>query len=362
MKEQLLTLRRLYRFLILADENTAAPLPYLKRKAHFTQVDFWWGFFTAGIPEPAVKPWFFAGEGRPRALSNLMNRTVPHSLPLKLERVLEEHLTPEKVLHMTLWTASVLNHSIHAAVLHGAITHLEEQLHAAGDDWEFDTLYPFFAALRPRDGEENSLPIGGLFLQAVFRFTMLGLHAVYGSQMLSSPALTILRSCTLCDPKLLWQAARSTAPGLREREYSSVPSSGAERKGTAPGETALDQQLVESVTLSAQAALAQASSRLPCPGENAGWYVVANWMDTCVNLNDQPCSTYDGAQELGTVPNGQLLFVLSAPGYRGLHDNPGVWGQVLYQNQMGYVPMNLMVRLNIDNDPKKTLPNDAAES
>ena len=71
-----------------------------------------------------------------------MNRTVPRSLPLKLQCLLEEQLSPEKLLYITLWTASVLNRSIHADVLHGAIACLEDQLHAAGDDLEFDACIP----------------------------------------------------------------------------------------------------------------------------------------------------------------------------------------------------------------------------
>ena len=350
MQEQLLTLRRLYRLLTHGVETPAAPLPLLKREARFTQADFWWGFLTAAIPEPAVKPWFYHDGKRPRALSNLMNRTIPHSLPLRLQRLLEEQLSPEKLLDITLWITSVLNRSIHADVFHSAITCLEDQLHAAGDDVEFDALYPCFVSLRPGAAPEAGLPAMGHFLQAVFRFALLGLHAVYGDQMLASPALTVLRSCNLCDPKLLWQAAHATAPGLPARDFSA---SGREqengRGSTDPGESAAKRKLVAGATLSARSALAQAAARLP-NGENAGWYVVANWMDSCVNLNDRPQSTYDGAEELGTVPNGCLLFVLSAPGYRGLHSSSGVWGEVIYRDQPGYVPMNLLVRVDIPND------------
>ena len=351
MSEQLLTLRRLYRLLTLGVENPAAPLPFLKREAHFTQADFWLGFLTAAIPEPAVKPWFYNGAKRPRALSNLMNRTVPRSLPLKLQCLLEEQLSPEKLLYITLWTASVLNRSIHADVLHGAIACLEDQLHAAGDDLEFDALYPFFVSLRPGAAEKDELPVMGHYLQAVFRFAMLGLHAAYGDQMLSSPVLTVLRSCNFCDPRILWQAARDTAPSLPERDYPAfIRTMGVERDGVDSGEAAAQQQLIASEMLSVRDALAQAASRLPHGSGNAGWYVVANWMDNCVNLNDRPQSTYDGAEELGTIPNGRLIYVLSAPGYRGLHSSSGIWGKVFFRDQMGYVPMNLLVLVDTDMD------------
>ena len=106
-----------------------------------------------------------------------------------------------------------------------------------------------------------------------------------------------------------------------------------------------DVDLLNQIVEVAQQTLPKTEIRTEYNGTGAGWYVVANWQDFCVNVNDEPRATYDGAHELGTIPNGTLVYVLSAPGYRGLHVSGGVWGRVLWKGGIAWVPMNLLIRV-----------------
>ena len=106
-----------------------------------------------------------------------------------------------------------------------------------------------------------------------------------------------------------------------------------------------DADLIGEIAELAERALPTPEERAAYGDVGAGWYVVSNWQDFCVNVNDSPRATYDGARELGTVPNGTLLYVLSAPGYRGLHVSGGVWGRIKWNGSVAWVPMNLLMRV-----------------
>ena len=105
MQEELLTARVLYRFLMTGFGTSSAPVPLLHKDLHVTLVKFWWCFFSAGIPEPALTRYFDTANGRSRALSNLMNRTVSHSMPSQLYRTMEENLNTDSLLHIAVWTS-----------------------------------------------------------------------------------------------------------------------------------------------------------------------------------------------------------------------------------------------------------------
>ena len=84
METQLLTARFLYRFLTVGSGSSVMPLPLLKKTFPLTQISFWECFLLAGIPEPVIAPYVTIDEVRPRARSNMMNRTVPHAMPGRL--------------------------------------------------------------------------------------------------------------------------------------------------------------------------------------------------------------------------------------------------------------------------------------
>ena len=102
MQALMLTGRVLFRFLRTGTGSTVVPVPLLKKEARFTQSEFWWSFLAAAIQESAITPYFDTSDGRPRALGNLMNRTVPHSMPRKLFRTMEDNMlalaTLEKIV------------------------------------------------------------------------------------------------------------------------------------------------------------------------------------------------------------------------------------------------------------------------
>lgn len=77
----------------------------------------------------------------------------------------------------------------------------------------------------------------------------------------------------------------------------------------------------------------------------AGWYVVANWTDPCVALNDTARATYRGAVLMDQVMNGTPIYVFMASGYEGLNKSSGCWGYTYYHGKFGYVPMTYLIRL-----------------
>ena len=344
MREQLLTARELYRFLNIGVGTVSSPIPMIHQHLHFTQSDFWWCFFSAGLPEDVIRRYFYTGDGRSRSLSNLMNRTVPHAMPSVLYRAMETHLNPDSILHTAIWLSSPMDENLNPVLIHRALSELEDRIYAAGSDVEFCELYSFFTSLRPPDTEP---PSPKLYMHSVLRFTMLAFHAIYGDRMVSSPALSRIRSCHLWEPECFWQATLSTAPRIRENGFSFLRAVKALKETPDAEQTGCgkDRDPVEAISALAREALGSIPSQPGLPGEQAGLYVVANWMDMCVNVNDAPRSTYEGAGELGTLPNGTLLYVLSAPGYQGLHVSSGVWGKIIWHEGTAWVPMNLLIHL-----------------
>ena len=350
MTDPVLTARYLYRFL----KGSTGPLslPLLRQDIVFTQTDFWFCFLCEAIPEPAVLPIFNTSVGRRRTLSNLMNRTVPHSLPKQLYRDLEENLDHHGLMYMTLWILSVLDEVIAPARVHLALTNLEEAIRDMDSDIEFRKLYAFFKSLRP--APDAAVDARKLHLQAAFRLTMLGLHAIYGDRMVESEALDRLRASRLCDPDTLWAMALTEAPRIQDGGYSPralALKRDSEKESDSPGQPIDGEALVEALSAAAHAALPSEDENRAYAGDNAGLYVVSNWLDFSISVNDTPRSTYVGAKELGCLYNGTMVYVLYAPDYRGLRVSPNVWGRILWHGEPAWIPMNLLTR--IDLDPKR---------
>ncbi len=356
MQEQLLTARVVYRFLNIGVGTPLAPIPLLNNRFHTTQTGFWWCFLSAGIPESSITPYFYTGNGRPRALSNLMNRTVPHSMPRKLYHTMEESLNEENILYMTVWLSTVIDENVHPRMLHSAITNLEKRIYEGGSDTEFASLYDFFTSFRPLEDVLDTCDVKKLVLLALLRISLLGIHAIYGDMMTESPALRQLRACRLNDPDTLWETVLTVVPRLKDGVFSFIRAAEMRRRDA---ETARmeplpdDAALLDGVAALARGTLPPKETRQEHEGPNAGWYVVANWMDFCVNVNDSPRATYDSARELDTMPNGTLVYVLSAPGYQGLHVSPGVWGKIVWRGEIAWIPMNLLIRLNSEESAPK---------
>ena len=351
MHEQILTARNLFRFLAVGVGRPGARIPFLSRHLHVTQSGFWWCFLSAGIPESVMLPYFEPQGHPPRALSNLMNRTVHHSMPIKLFRVMEESLEPENLLHITAWTASALDRDMNPLSIHQALTELEKGINRGGTDSEFAELYGFFASLRPGEQELSQLHQQKLFLQAAFRFSMLGLHALYGDRMTESSALIRLRACRFCEPDMLWSAVSSIVPGANEYGFHRDAASTEQHEGgeTEPTEIATPSEADNPVRLIAslaKTALPPDEVRARYQDDGAGWYAVANWLDADILVNDAPKPTYDGSNALGTVENGSLVYVLSGQGYRGLHASNGIWGRIWWHGTIAWIPMNLLVRID----------------
>ena len=348
MQEQYLTARNLFRFLSVGVGRPTANISFLSKRLNVNQSGFWWCFLSAGIPEAVMLPYFEPRRHPPRALSNLMNRTVPHSMPIKLYRAMEENLIPENLLHITAWTASALDRDMNPLSIHEAITAMEEGINQKGNDTEFAELYPFFASLRPAEQDSSLVDQNRLFLQAAFRFTMLGLHALYGDRMTESQALIRLRTCRFCEPDMLWEAMVAIVPKVNQYGFSVLLTAEALRKEArkdAQGTFQDESNPIRQLTSLAAETLPSDEVCARYHDEGTGWYVVANWLDFEIVINDTPRPTYEGASALGTVANGTLVYVLSAQGYQGLHVSSGVWGRVWWHGAIAWIPMNLLVRI-----------------
>ncbi len=269
-------------------------------------------------------------------------------MPSALYKAMEENLDPGSLLHITVWLSTVMDENMNPLTIHQALSDLEDRVCRSGMDLEFMALSDFFRGLRPVVEKEDMVNMKKLYMHALLRFALLAFHAVYGDQMLTSPALARLRSCRYCDPEIFWKATLEATPRMKENGFSFLravrANQQAEKEPARSGTDSTD--LLKWMNALAHSALPSAKVLEEHTGPNAGWYVVANWLDICVNVNDTPYATYDGAKELGTVPNGTLLYVLSAPGYQGLHVSFGVWGKIIWKNTIAWVPMNLLVRIH----------------
>ena len=86
-------------------------------------------------------------------------------------------------------------------------------------------------------------------------------------------------------------------------------------------------------------------SKVPECRPHDGWYLVANWCDDHVYLNDARKANFRGATTLETIPNGTLLYITEIFEYKGMHNSPDQWGYTVYNGHEGYVPMNLIQRV-----------------
>ena len=352
MREQFLTARNLFRFLVVGAGKPKACIPFLSKHLNVTQSGFWWCFLSAGIPESVMLPYFLPRRHPPRALSNLMNRTVSHSMPIRLYNGTEENLSPENLLHITAWMAAALDKDMNPLTIHRALSAMEDGIEQAGNDAEFAELYGFFTSLRPKSKDAALIQPNRLFLQAAFRFSMLGLHALYGDRMIDSPALTRLRTCRFCDPEMLWEAVSAITPRAAAQVFYPV-SFFRKQAEDAPVEETEGRDPAGELSKVAMATLPPAEVRALYHDAGTGWDVVANWLDIDILINDAPKPSYEGANSLGTAVNGTLVYVLSAQGYRGLHASNGVWGRVWWHGTMAWIPMNLLVRIErpAENEP-----------
>jgi len=176
--------------------------------------------------------------------------------------------------------------------------------------------------------------------------------------MSQMPALNRLRRMEEVDPDEIWRriyttyAAKTDYSGSTEQVFiptqpwsdehkADAKASGEQKTGGA------DVALTVSDTLREVYALLNAIDRGE-ENQHQGWYVVANFSDPLIALNDQPGATYKGTTMLTAVPNGAVLWISSATGYNGLRNSPGCWGETSYNGQRGFVPMNLLVKLKLD--------------
>ncbi|MBQ8161415.1 MAG: hypothetical protein IJ083_11815 [Clostridia bacterium] len=345
MSTHLITGRSLYRFLWEGIGRPSTPIPIINQKGHYTQTDFWWNFLSAGVPEAPLLPYFSPESGRSRSLSNLMNRTIHHAMPVKLYRLLEEHLNADALLDITIWVSEAIDRELLPMTMHHALSQMEDQVIEAGEDVEFLEVSPFFLSLRPEWMGGEGMDSQTLFFWAAFRIALLGLHALYGDRMAESPALGKLRLCRFCSPKLLMEAVRDVIPRTRVHRMSLTQMTrekSREQEAQAPS-----LQPLESLRSAAVSALPEEEKVQEHMGQGCGWYVVANWMDDCIAVNDAPHATYDGANMVDTMSNGTLVYVMAAEGYRGLHVSPAVWGKVMVKGRLAYVPMNLLVKVTV---------------
>ena len=348
MYEQYLTARNLFRFLSVGIRKPGVSIPFLSPHLHVTQSGFWWCFLSSGIPESDLLCYFEPRKEPPRALSNLMNRTVPHAMPLKLYRAMEEYLTPETLLHITVWTASALDRDLNPRIMHEALTALEDGIFREGVDVEFASLKDFFTSLRPVSPDPSPASQNRLFLLSAFRFSMLGLHALYGDRMHASTALARLRVCRFCDADMLWAAVSSIAPRVTRYGFSlhsALESDGRNKADEGSPASPSGSDPISQLTALAEDALPPPDVLRQYQDAGSGWYVVANWLDIDILINDAPKPTYEGARAYGTLANGTLVYVLSGEGYKGLHASNGVWGRIWWQGIVAWIPMNLLVRI-----------------
>lgn len=339
MAEDLLTARGLYSLLVAGDQKHAT---FLSRMNSYTLTKFWGSFLLECVSDVVVDQYFQTKERRSRALSSLMNRSSFHSMPTKLYQAMEDALDEDTLLSVTIWTAAVIEQSIDPLALHAALTEYEERL-AATDGW-FNQIHFFFDQLRPVPHSDGRVHVKKLFLHAAFRLTLLALHALYGDRMLESPALKKLRISHICRMDVFWKYAVNLSPRIAGADFSHVREAARQKAVMGPKPSTADPALLAEQF---RALMPDAQAMAESDPETRGWYIAANWMDVRTSVNDGPLSTHDGAEQLAEIPNGTVVYVLSAPGYNGLHVSKGVWGKILWQGRPAWLPMNLMVKIDL---------------
>ena len=343
MENGLLTPRSIY--MLLAHGNAAEehPITFLSPLTHYTLTHFWWAFLSECVPDHILTPYFETSQKRSRALSNLMNRSAPRSMPVRLYHALEEHLTVEGSLTLIGWMAAALDQNVHPQLIHDALDEMEDRLFPT--DYEADRLAGAFRGLRPIPAQGNETDLKKLRLQAALRLTLLGLHALYGDHMNESAALNLLRSSRICHIDTLWTMLFEYSPRIGGEDLSHVMAATRANRPFAEASGASAATLLAQAEALFRNALPPDDVRAGQADETAGWYIVANWTDLSISVNTHPRPSYDGGVKLGELENGMPVYVLSAPGYRGLHVSANVWGKIMWNGRLAYIPMNLMVKL-----------------
>lgn len=344
----MLTPKNLYRLMTgrLRPYTGVMMLPSGRRHST-TLTKFWWNFLSNLVPGPVLDPMFEVGEHRPRALSNIMNRTVKPSLPQKLGHALDSGLQADSFFGLVRWVMKEQDATQDPVVMHHLLTRFEDACRE--QDVLFEQQYAFFVTLRPQIREDRARHMERLFFRAALRLTWLGLYAVYGTEM-DSLSLRKYRRDLAFSEEVLWRRVAYSTGGAAEAEEAMPPPSASDAEVEALAQALWSAEANQSADARA-GLLVSTVNRLASPAvselpaEYAGWYAVANWTDVCIALNNTPGATYDGARLLDTIPNGALIYIIGATGYGGLHNSPRCWGCTEWRGVRGYVPMNLLVRL-----------------
>lgn len=253
---------------------------------------------------------------------------------------MEEYLNEDRFTDLVIWVASQLNQDLNPVALHAAITAMEDRLFAT--DQSLQQQKQVMLQLRPAVHRNGRYHLKKMMLHAALRLAMLGLLALYGDRMNTSPALQKLQLSRSFAIDVLWQIALERSPKLNGPDMSlsraAARQEAAEGCPHPMGTEELVQYLQQSLPF-----LPEDEDTDP---ETAGWYVVANWLDLDISVNDKPWPSYDGAVSLGDLRNGTLVYVLEAPGYKGLHVSQNVWGRIRWHDGYAWIPMNLMVRIS----------------
>ena len=331
----LLTPKALYRLLTGNLPLVVSPVMLRKERGGCETLSrFWWNALMGFAPGAILDPYFNVElRGRSRSLSNIMNRSRSPAMPVKLEQALMEGLDSDRFRGLCLWLLDKLDPQQDLAASHRAVTRLEELCEEG--DAVFSALMPFFKAIRGNDRTDG--PRRSLFLLAV-RLSWLGLHAIFGAHM--RPALKELRADRACGTEALWRAYLliegivEQAPELPEASTVTLTFEPRDLPEGAPDAAAKE-----------LAAILIAPPPVPPDAAYlsrfAGWYVVANWTDPHVALNDTPRPTYSGAQLQTTVPNGTPIYIVMASDYRGLNRSAGNWGPDEMERHLGLCPHDI---------------------
>ena len=78
MENELLTPRSIYMLLAHGGMEKDNAVSFISSVTHYTLTHFWWAFLSECLPDSVLSPYFETKQKRNRALSNLMNRSVPH--------------------------------------------------------------------------------------------------------------------------------------------------------------------------------------------------------------------------------------------------------------------------------------------
>ena len=339
-KPILLTPKNLYRLLKGSFKPIKGPVFLKPDKTHTGTLSlFWWHCLSGMAPGDVMDPIFQVNEGRSRSLSNIMNRSCPHPLPMKLRSALTDGLQADNFRNMVYRFHEMLDQTDSILAAFKALTELEDL--CLEQDPVLASCRDFILSLRQAEWKPWQGRNRGFFILA-WRLSWLSLHAIMGDEM-DCPAMQLLRLNVECRPEHLWDLWMSSS---RQMRFSVLTGAPEDRFLTfTPPETDIPEE-------EAAARLAEATTMMPEGSVNAesfracaGWYVVANWTDDRVSINDLPRPTYHGSKSLATVCNGRAIYVLMASGYLGLNRSPGCWGLACVDGITGYVPMNLLIRL-----------------